>query len=60
MNFIFGIILLAMFILALRVIWATAWQLLSALKQCGSSVLRTIVPSAKRDTGYRSSCPNPS
>lgn len=33
MNFIFGIILLAMFILALRVIWATAWQLLSALKQ---------------------------
>jgi len=33
MNFIFGIILLAMFILALRVIWATALQLLSALKQ---------------------------
>jgi hypothetical protein len=33
MNFIFGVILLAMFILALRVIWATALQLLSALKQ---------------------------
>jgi biopolymer transport protein ExbB/TolQ len=33
MNFIFGIILLAMFIIALRVLWATAWQLLSALKQ---------------------------
>ncbi|WP_445368112.1 hypothetical protein ACH5Y9_00680 [Methylomonas sp. BW4-1] len=32
MNFIFGVILLAMFILALRVIWATALQLLSALK----------------------------
>ena len=32
MNFIFGIILLAMFILALRVLWATAWQLLNALK----------------------------
>ncbi len=32
MNFIFGIILLAMFILALRVIWATALQLLSAFK----------------------------
>lgn len=33
MNFIFGVILLAMFILALRVIWATALQLLSVLKQ---------------------------
>ncbi len=33
MNFIFGIIILAMFILALRVIWATALQLLSSLKQ---------------------------
>jgi len=33
MNFIFGIILLAMFILALRVIWATVLQLLSAVKQ---------------------------
>lgn len=32
MNVIFGIILLAMLILAFRVIWATAWQLLSALK----------------------------
>ncbi|WP_445366698.1 hypothetical protein ACH5Y9_15260 [Methylomonas sp. BW4-1] len=32
MNFIFGIILLAMFILALRVIWATALQLLNELK----------------------------
>jgi biopolymer transport protein ExbB/TolQ len=33
MNFIFGVIILAMFILALRVLWATALQLLSALKQ---------------------------
>ncbi|MCQ8180994.1 hypothetical protein U737_03340 [Methylomonas sp. LW13] len=32
MNFIFGVILLAMFILALRVIWATVLQLLSVLK----------------------------
>ena len=32
MNFIFGVILLAMFILALRVIWATALQLLGLLK----------------------------
>jgi hypothetical protein len=32
MNFIFGAIILAMFILALRVIWATAVQLLSAFK----------------------------
>ena len=32
MNFIFGIIILAMFILALRVIWATALHLLNALK----------------------------
>jgi len=32
MNFIFGVILLAMFILALRVIWATALQLLGVLK----------------------------
>jgi len=33
MNFIFGVILLAMFILALRILWATACHLLSALKQ---------------------------
>jgi len=32
MNYIFGIILLAMFILALRVIWATCLQLLAMLK----------------------------
>jgi hypothetical protein len=32
MNFIFGIIILAMFILALRVIWATGMQLLAMLK----------------------------
>ena len=32
MNFIFGVIILALFLLALRVIWATALQLLSALK----------------------------
>ncbi|WAR43369.1 hypothetical protein [Methylomonas rapida] len=32
MNFVFGIIILALFILALRVIWATALQLLSTLK----------------------------
>ena len=32
MNFIFGVILLAMFILALRVIWTTALQLLGVLK----------------------------
>lgn len=37
MNFIFGIILLAMFILALRVIWATAWQLLNALKHAAQA-----------------------
>ena len=38
MNFIFGIILLAMFILALRVIWATALQLLSALKHASQTI----------------------
>lgn len=32
MNFIFGIIIMAMFILALRVIWATAFQLLVIVK----------------------------
>ncbi len=37
MNFIFGIILLAMFILALRVIWATALQLLGALKHASQT-----------------------
>lgn len=40
MNFIFGIILLAMFILALRVIWATALQLLNALKHTGQTLHR--------------------
>lgn len=40
MNFIFGIIILAMFILALRVIWATALQLLSALKQTAQTFHR--------------------
>ncbi|MDD2739904.1 MAG: hypothetical protein PHR94_13315 [Methylomonas lenta] len=33
MNFIFGIIILALFILALRVLWATTLQLLIVLKQ---------------------------
>lgn len=37
MNFIFGIILLAMFILALRVLWATALQLLSAFKRAAQA-----------------------
>ncbi len=32
MNFIFGVIILAIFILALRVIWATGMQLLATLK----------------------------
>ena len=32
MNFIFGIIILAMFILALRILWATALQILSGVK----------------------------
>ncbi|WP_020482873.1 hypothetical protein [Methylomonas sp. MK1] len=40
MNFIFGVILLAMFILALRVIWATALQLLSALKHVSQTFHR--------------------
>ena len=40
MNFIFGIILLAMFILALRVIWATALQLLSAFKHVAQTFHR--------------------
>jgi hypothetical protein len=39
MNFIFGIIIVAMFILALRVIWATAFQLLVIVKN-GLSVIR--------------------
>lgn len=37
MNFIFGVILLAMFILALRVILATALQLLGALKHASQT-----------------------
>ncbi|MEI8574166.1 hypothetical protein U737_13285 [Methylomonas sp. LW13] len=40
MNFIFGVILLAMFILALRVIWATALQLLSAFKHTAQTFHR--------------------
>ena len=40
MNFIIGIILLAMFILALRVIWATALQLLNALKHASQTIHR--------------------
>ncbi|MCK9608853.1 MAG: hypothetical protein M0R33_20630 [Methylomonas sp.] len=40
MNFIFGIILLAMFILALRVIWATALQMLGALKHTAQTFHR--------------------
>jgi hypothetical protein len=40
MNFIFGIIILAMFILALRVIWATALQLLNAFKHASQTIHR--------------------
>jgi hypothetical protein len=40
MNFIFGIIILAMFILALRVILATALQLLSVLKHASQTFHR--------------------
>ncbi|AMK79371.1 MULTISPECIES: hypothetical protein [Methylomonas] len=40
MNFIFGIIILALFILALRVILATALQLLSAFKHAAQSLHR--------------------
>jgi len=40
MNFIFGIIILAMFILALRVILATALQLLNALKHTAQTIHR--------------------
>jgi hypothetical protein len=40
MNFIFGVILLAMFILALRVILATALQLLSAFKHVAQTFHR--------------------
>jgi biopolymer transport protein ExbB/TolQ len=40
MNFIFGIIILALFILALRVIWATALQLLNALKHATQMIHR--------------------
>ncbi len=40
MNFIFGVILLAMFILALRVIWATALQVLSVLKHAAQTFHR--------------------
>jgi biopolymer transport protein ExbB/TolQ len=49
MNFIFGIIILAMFILALRVIWATALQLLAMLKSGKAAINRYRVQrSAKR------------
>ena len=37
MNFIFGIIILAMFILALRVLWATALQMFNALKHASQT-----------------------
>jgi hypothetical protein len=40
MNFIFGIIIVAMFILALRVIWATAFQLLVIVKNGLSAIRR--------------------
>jgi len=40
MNFIFGIIIMAMFILALRVIWATALQLLVIVKNGLSAIRR--------------------
>jgi biopolymer transport protein ExbB/TolQ len=40
MNFIFGIIIMAMFILALRVIWATAFQLLVIVKNGLSAIRR--------------------
>jgi len=40
MNFIFGIIILALFIVALRVIWATALQLMSALKHAAQTFHR--------------------
>jgi hypothetical protein len=39
MNFIFGIIIVAMFILALRVIWTTVFQLLVSVKN-GLSAIR--------------------
>jgi hypothetical protein len=50
MNFIFGVILLAMFILALRVIWATALQLLGALKNA-AQMLRSY--QSKRQARHR-------
>ncbi len=50
MNFIIGIILLAMFILALRVIWATALQLLGALKNA-AQMLRS--HQSKRQARHR-------
>jgi hypothetical protein len=40
MNFIFGIIIMAMFFLALRVIWATAFQLLVIVKNGLSAIRR--------------------
>jgi hypothetical protein len=40
MNFIFGIIIVAMFILALRVIWTTAFQLLVSVKNGLSAIRR--------------------
>ncbi|OAI23953.1 hypothetical protein [Methylomonas koyamae] len=64
MNFIFGVILLAMFILALRVIWATALQLLSALKhttqtfhryraqRLASKRLPVIMPRSREDMNW--------
>ena len=40
MNFIFGVIILAMFILAVRVIWATCMQLMAMLKSGMAAVNR--------------------
>ncbi|MDX8128131.1 hypothetical protein QLH52_12620 [Methylomonas sp. OY6] len=64
MNFIFGIIILALFILALRVIWATALQLLNALKHVSQTVhsyrskrlgrnrLPVIIPSIRHEVDW--------
>ena len=38
MNFIFGLIVLAMAIIAMRVIWATLWQALAVLKSASQLI----------------------
>ncbi len=38
MNFIFGLIVLAMAIIAMRVIWATLWQILAVLKSASQLI----------------------